>query len=1185
MLARLFPRGTCVVVSVVLLCVLSVFAAQGYAQVVGATLSGTITDPSGSVVPNAQVSVRNTATGVIRTVAADTAGLYVAPNLLPGTYEVSVTAPGFSTTRQSNVELGVGAQQQLNFSLKVGETTQTVQVTEAAPLVQTTSSTLNNEVEATTVRELPLNGRDWASLATLSPGVTGLNGEVQLPFESGALRGNRGFGAQMSISGGRPTQNNYRLDGLSIADYTNGSGSVVGGTLGVDAIQEFSVITGNYSAEYGRTSGGVINAISKSGTNSFHGDAYEFWRNDALDANDFFSNRNGQPLPTLRRNQFGAAAGGPIIKDRTFIFGDYEGIRFAEGTASGNSGVPSDSARLGILAGQAPAGFAAGTPCTNSWNKSGTPDGHYLSPLASTCVNDAAAKYLALYPHANGPVNGNVGSFVFAPTRRVTENFVTVRLDHRFSDKDSLFLTYNYDNSPFTTPDGFDTTSVRSGVKRNVAALEWTHTLTPALLNTARLGYNRNDTTNNLTTGALDTAHGDPSLSMMPGFDAPGMILGSGVARTAAGLPGGFTFFRWNSIQFYDDAFWTRGAHSLKFGFAMENMRYNPFNLYLPNGLLRFGSLPKSTSPCAPAIQCFLENHPKSIEAGLPINIGPRGYRETLFGGYVQDDWHWRHNLTLNIGLRYEMSTTVSEQYGKLTSLRSLSDPLPFCGTSAPSVTDAFLGKPGCAGVKPITSNPTLRNFEPRIGFAWDPRGNGKMAVRGGFAVFDVLPLPGYFFSQAWVPFFLTTTLGDSATPLTGTMGVSPLTAAGTPNPGSAYAAFALPQKGCASPLGNCTLTSSYTEPNPKRNYVEQWNLNVQREILPSLTVTVGYVGSHGVHQLIRGDDFNMVVPCPPACGPGSAQIPGRTAWPINSSPALKVNPDFGTIRGLSWGTNSSYEAFQLNVQKRMSRGLQFGASYTYGKSMDNDSGTLLGDAFSNSVTTWFWFDPSLSRAPSDYNITHNAAINAIWDVPGPHSLHGFAGAISNGWEIGTILKLNSGIPTTPIMNGDAMGVFNNGSDTFGIPDRVSGCDPINHNFKSDPNLTYINTNCYAVPMATPATASQCVAFSAVPGSCANVLGDAGRNSIYGPGLVNLDFSLYKNFAIRKISESSSLQFRVEFFNVLNRANFGPPLDFQGGQTAQIIDSGTGLSTKAGGLANPLVTKPREGQLALKFIW
>jgi hypothetical protein len=650
---------------------------------------------------------------------------------------------------------------------------------------------------------------------------------------------------------------------------------------------------------------------------------------------------------------------------------------------------------------------------------------------------------------------------------------------------------------------------------------------------------------------------------MMPGFDPPGMIV-SGMSRTSGGLPGGFTYFRWNSIQFYDDAFLTRGTHSLKFGFAMENMRYNPFSLYLPNGLVRS------------SLVGLLTNHIRSFESGLPINIGPRGYRETLFGGYVQDDWHWRHNLTLNIGLRYEASTVVSEQYGKLTSLRNLSDPLPFCGTSAPSVTDVFLGKPGCAGVKPITSNPTLHNFEPRIGFAWDPRGNGKMAVRGGFAIFDVLPLPGYYFSQAWAPFFLTTTLADSATPLTGVLGVPPLNTAGAPNPGSAYSIFAKPQAGCTSPLGNCTLTASYTEPNPKRNYVEQWNINFQRQITSSLTATVGYVGSHGVHQLIRGDDFNMVLP---------TLSPAGWLWPANSTTQNKINPDFGTIRGLSWGTSSSYEALQLNVQKRMSHGFQFGGSYTYGKSRDNDSGTILGDAFSNSITTWFWFDPSISWAPSDYNITHNAAINGIWDIPGSKSLHGVGGALVNGWEIASILKLNSGIPTTPIINDDAMGVLNAGSDGFGLPDRVPGCDPINHNYKSTPGLTYINTNCFTVPMATPAIASQCRAFTKVPGSCANLLGNAGRNSITGPGLFNLDFSLYKNFPIRKISESASVQFRAEFFNILNRANFGAPLDFQGGKTAQIFDFQTGLPTNAGGLANPTVTKPREGQLALKVIW
>src|SRR5438309_4972306 len=392
MLTRVLPKRTAVALSVAVIWALSLFAAQGYAQVTGATLSGTITDPSGAVIPNAQVSVRNTATGVTREVTADTAGFYSVPNLLPGNYEVTVMSPGFSTARQSNVELGVGAQQQLNISLKVGETSQTVEVTEAAPLIQLTSSTLSAQVEATTVRELPLNGRDWASLASLSPGVNAI--ETQLPFEGGATRGNRGFGAQLTIAGGRPTQNNYRLDGLSINDYGNGGpGSVIGVSLGVDAIQEFSVLTGNYSAEYGRTSGGVVNAISKSGTNSFHGDAYEFLRNDKLDANDFFSNASNQPKPPYKRNQFGAAAGGPIRKDRTFIFGDYEGIRQSQGIVGSAAVVPSDAARAGNLT------------------------------AGRVNVDPLVQKYLTLIPHANGPITGDKGVFTFAGVRKVTENF------------------------------------------------------------------------------------------------------------------------------------------------------------------------------------------------------------------------------------------------------------------------------------------------------------------------------------------------------------------------------------------------------------------------------------------------------------------------------------------------------------------------------------------------------------------------------------------------------------------------------------------------------------------------------------------------------------------------------------------------------------------------------------------
>jgi len=1112
--------------AIVAILTIAIFSANpAYAQVSGATLSGTVTDPSGAIIGGAQVTITNKATGVSRAVTTDTAGLYSAPNLLPGPYEVAISAAGFSTTKQENITLTVGAQQTLNVSLKIGEAAQTVLVTEAAPAVQLGSSTISAEIQSQQILEIPLNGRDWASLATLSPGVNAI--ETQMPFEGGAVRGNRGFGAQLTISGGRPTQNNYRLDGNSINDYANGGpGSVIGVSLGVDAIQEFSVLTGNYSAEYGRTSGGVVNAISKSGTNQFHGDVYEFLRNQKLDANDFFSNASGLPRAVYRRNQFGVAAGGPIRKDKTFIFGDYEGIRQTQGVALANI-VPSDAARVGNL--------ANGTRVN---------------------VDPAITRYLALYPRANGPVTGDKGVFTFAGARIVKENFYTFRGDHRISDKDSLFATYMYDDTPYTQPDAFNNLSILSQTTRHIAALEESHIFSPALVNSARLGYNRNAVINNQSTAALNPAAKDLANGLMLGGFNPSTRIGGGFTTLSPGVFGGFSFHTWNSYQFYDDAFLTRGAHSLKFGFALENMRYNFFQSYNPYGILRFDSLTD-----------FLTNNANSLEGGLPDKLAPRGLRQTLLGGYFQDDWKVRRNLTLNIGLRYEMATVLSEVHGQLTNLRNISDPLPYCGTANPVLTAISTpanrnGGSGCTpGAAPYYSNPTTKNFEPRFGFAYDPRGNGKTAIRGGFAIFDILPLPGYFYTQQGIetPFFLVGTVSRNTVPIK--VGVDPASSA------SAY-----------SHMGPGSLTAAYFEPNPRRNYVEQWNINVQRQVTSTVTASVGYIGSHGVNMMIRGDDFDMVLPTLTSAG---------WLWPFNpTGQDLRLNKNFAGIRGMSFGSGSTYEAAQFSVQKRMSSGLQIGGSYTYSKAMDDTSATIAGDAFSNSITTWFWFAPQISRAVSDYNFTHTAVVNGTWQIPVSQSLHGLAGGVLRGWQLSSILKMNSGVPTTPLIAGDPIGAQNNGSDTFSIPDRVAGCDPVNHNYKSSPGgvfLGYINYSCFTVPKATPAIAAQCVPFSKVPGSCSNLLGNAGRNSIIGPALYNLDFSVIRNFAVRKISESFNVQFRAEFFNILNHANFAPPLPFFGSHNAQIFNP-DGTSSGAGGLQGA-TTLPRDIQFALKVMW
>src|SRR5712675_787536 len=429
MLAKAFQKRACAFLCVFLvLAFLMTWETRTYAQVSGATLSGTLTDATGAILPNVHVSIKNTATGITRGITADAAGFYTAPNLLPGNYEVTFSASGFATQVSSGVNLTVGAQQVLNVSLRVGQISQQVTVTGEAPTVELASSALNAVVESPTIVGLPLNGRSWTDLANLQPGVAGV--ETQVPFgDSG--RGNRGFGAQIIISGARPTQNNYRLDGISLNDYSNGGpGSVLGGNLGVDAVEEFSVLTSNFSAEYGKTSGGVVNAISRAGTNQLHGNAYEFIRNNALDARNFF---DPATIPPFRRNQFGASIGGPIHKDKTFFFGDYEGIRQSKGVGSlkkvpslaargiGPSGQPTVALACFLAPGDPP-------PCTpNTPLPAQGQPGAAPNPDPVTHIDATVLPYLSMFPLPNGPAipGTDAANFNFVGHRIVREDFFT----------------------------------------------------------------------------------------------------------------------------------------------------------------------------------------------------------------------------------------------------------------------------------------------------------------------------------------------------------------------------------------------------------------------------------------------------------------------------------------------------------------------------------------------------------------------------------------------------------------------------------------------------------------------------------------------------------------------------------------------------------------------------------------
>jgi hypothetical protein len=1085
---------------------------HAFAQVSGATLSGTVSDATGAVIPNVQVSIKNQDTGTIRSVGVDTAGFYSAPNLLPGKYDVSASAPGFSTAVQNGVVLTVGAQQLLNVKMKIGQVSEKIEVTDAAPSVDLATSAVGGFVGQQAVAQLPLNGRDWTQLATLQPGVDSV-GSIQANTGS-PDRARRGYGVQMSISGTRPTQNNYRIDGISVNDYTNGGpGSVEGSTLGVDSVQEFSVLTSNYPAEYGRTSGGVINAVTKSGTNQYHGDVYEYFRNSALDAKNYFD-QPGQ-IPAFRRNQFGAAIGGPIWKDRTFFFADYEGLRQNQGITS-TVPVPSAAARQGILCSipQPGPGGCSTHQVTGAFN-----------PDPATGIDKAVLPYLGLwgFPNAGLVGNGDVGFYAFTAPHITSENFGTGRLDHRFSTKDNIFASYQYDAATATQPDPANDVLVGNSTGRAYAAIEETHIFNSQLINSARFGFNRSLHTSQ-GAKAINPLANNPALGESPGADNPQIDVPPYVSIQAGYNQIERLDFFENSYQGYDDLFWTRGIHSLKLGFVVERVQLNAYDP-APFGEIAFGTLADPNS------NGFLTNNPIVLFAPLPsapfIHFN---FRSSIFGGYVQDDLRLRPTLTLNLGLRYEMSTVPSEIHGHLSALHS-----PFNQT----FQDTIVGNS-------VFSNPTYRNFEPRVGFAWDPFGNGKTSVRGGFAIFDVLPLP-YLLGQ-----FATNT--------------APFTENGTANnlPAGSFptGAFDILANNAANNLG---LRIPYIQPNPKRNYVMQWNLNLQRELAPNLTAMVAYVGSRGVHMIFRADDINTTQPINGSNKPYLWPAPG-TATPIS--------PSIGRMDTLQWNNDSYFHGLEVQVEKRMSHGLEVQGSYTWSRAIDGGDGSIASDSFVNSIPALFYFLPRYRRAPADFNITHNLTVNYLWSIPAG-SLHGPVSWAAKGWQLGGIMQIKSGLPFTPLIGGDPLGLLS--SAPFAYPDRITGpgCSaPVNPGNANG----YIKLNCFTLPVATPAIASLCVPFSnaSTPGTCANLLGNGGRNEIYGPGLVDFDFSVIKD---THIGEKLNMQFRAEIFNLFNHTNFNPPL------VNNVLFAQDGSANSAAGVPDSTSTTSREVQFALKLIF
>jgi hypothetical protein len=1166
-----------------------------HAQVTGATLSGTISDPSGGVVAGATVSATNTATAITRDTTSDSAGLYTIPNLVPGPYDIKVAATGFSTSLQSGLALAVGQQLQLNFGLKVGNTATTVQVTEAAPQIELTSSALSGQVESETVRELPLNGRDWTSLAVLQPGVKPI--ETQMSYSTSA-RGNRGFGGEMTMNGQRSTFNNYRIDGISVNDYAMAApGNVIGVVLGVDAIQEFSVVT-NFTSEYGRATGGVVNAISRSGTNQFHGAVYEFLRNNILDANDYFTRSAGSPIPPFHRNQFGASAGAPILKDRLFVFADYEGLRQHKGIPTTTT-VFSANARNGILFNTATTGpdkngcFGSAATYPNCTNPiTACPAGSsYLTAQSDTCVSAYAQALLPLWPTSTlVKPNPDQATFVFGGVQAVPEDFGTTRIDYKIGNSDSIFGTFLKDEATYTQPDAFNTVDTQSTTSRTTIAIEENHTFGSTLVNAARVGFNRDNVRNQFTPTFINSlaSLNNPTTQAIALQSAPRLSVHGNISDFFGGVNGGSHYLHvWNSYQYYDDAIWTHGNHTIKIGGGAERMDYNEHTFQEPSGRYQFADYTH-----------FLNGVPKSFEAGL-LNIvdNPREFRQTTFALYAEDDWKFKSNLTLNLGVRYEPTTVLKDAQGRITNLATIDAATPTCGVSFsdPAPTGPTAAGSSCGSVGPYYKNPTLRNFAPRVGFAWDPFKDGKSSVRGSFGIYDVDPFAGYFLLQQNQagPFLVFKSIKGTDPSITGTNFVA---------------------GGGGAALTNSTsskLATSTVEGAPHRNYVEEWNLTIQRQLRSDLSLTLGYVGSHGNHLMMRGDDGNMTGA--PQTSTPSAVTPYGYLFPGGGN---SVNPTMGIIRYIYWNTTSNYNALDLNIDKVFSHGFQFQVAYTYSKSLDDDSQTIAGDTFANGINSPWWWLPKAFYGPSDFNVTHTLSINALYTIPTPKDWSGAKKEALADWELGGIFTFNSGTPTTPINNGDPLNLGNSGADQFGPLVKLPGCNPVNSNWIGGPSPVYINQNCYAEPSVPTSGLSAltygCAAFSVdsafannpanngkltnggtgpafvydstKPNYCSNLSPlNVGRNQLYGPKFVNMDFSVHKTFPITRISESTNVQFRAEIFNIFNHSNFVPPQPCSGDCNSGLFNP-DGTSAGAGNIAE-LAGLPREIQFALKFQW
>ncbi len=1040
-----------------------VFVSLVTAQGVRATVVGRVTDDTGAVVPGAKITITNVGTNDSRSVIVNDSGEYAVPQLAPGQYTVTAEYAGFNKVVRSGIVLETGQQARIDIALKVGTVSEEVEVSAAAPLVTTENAALGNVVDQKKIVELPLNGRDYLQLAFLQPNVFAPAANSTLGFRGG-----------LNVAGNSEIANQYILDGVDNNDET--TNQPLHRPI-LDAVREFKVLTGTYSAEYGRQAGGQVIVTTQAGTNVFHGSLWEFHRNSALDARNFFATQK----PSFRRNQFGGVLGGPIKKDRTFVFAGYEGQRRGQQEAS-LATVPGAEFRNGDFS-------SLSTPVRNPFNGNSPFPGNRIP---QSMWSKQGAGILALYPLPNRSGSPNFDS---AAAGHFNIDQWSARVDHRFGINDNVYGAYEFADSsefyalsnPLCSARDVPGWGCDELQRTQHAVVAWTHIFSPRLINEARIGYTRfgfyrlqQDRDINvvqpLGIGGLTDAGVTPFNNGAPQIQVTGYATIGGPTNLPQGRHD-------NTYNYIENMTFITGQHSMKFGFDIRRFLFNSFFTSFGRGAFQFDGT-------------FTGNAVADLLLGMPRqadrNLGTPFHNSMTFssGYYFQDDWKITPKLTLNLGLRYDLDLPETERVNKIASFDPARNTIKVAGG-----LEYYIDNNSPTG---LSSRPRpeigrrlwstdKNNFAPRIGLAWRPFGGTSTVVRAGF---------GTFYNHQIVGNGLTPLSRNSPFRLRQTSG--PFQATDRPDLVNAFS-------------GIPSVVAPGIDPNFKTAYVNQWSFGVQRELASNLILDVSYLGSQG-HKLPIPWNINQALP-----GPGS--VASRRPF-----------PGYGNITGgyIASIGNSNFNGLSVRAERRMTKGLSFISSYAWSKSIDDNAGISTGSDASG-VFAQDARNLRVERSVSDYDITHRFVFSTVYDVPFGKTQNRTLHAIAAGWQLTGILTLQTGPPFTVFSGRDESNT--GGGATQDRPNLIG-----NPNIPGPGPDRWFNTctllangaqrNC--LPGDTPAW--QINALS--------TFGNAGRNILRSDGLKNIDLGLSRSF---RFTDRVSLQFRSEFFNVANHPNFAQP--------------------------------------------